>query len=73
MAGDMTYTDLGCYGNVDIKTPHIDRLATQGVRFTQCYNAAPTCSPLRQSLFTGMYPVEVVTFLAVREIEVLRF
>ena len=57
MADDMTYTDLGCYGNADVKTPHIDRLATQGVRFTQCYNAAPTCSPLRQSLFTGMYPV----------------
>ena len=57
MADDMTYTDLGCYGNADVKTPHIDRLAKQGVRFTRCYNAAPTCSPLRQSLFTGMYPV----------------
>ncbi|MEO1983460.1 MAG: sulfatase [Fuerstiella sp.] len=57
MADDMTFTDLGCYGNPDVKTPHIDRLATQGVRFTHCYNAAPTCSPLRQSLFTGMYPV----------------
>lgn len=57
MADDMTYTDLGCYGNPDVKTPHIDRLADQGVRFTQCYSAAPTCSPLRQSLFTGIYPV----------------
>jgi N-sulfoglucosamine sulfohydrolase len=57
MADDMTYTDLGCYGNPEVKTPHIDRLATQGVRLTRCYNAAPTCSPLRQSLFTGMYPV----------------
>lgn len=57
MADDMTYTDLGCYGNPDVKTPHIDQLASQGVRFTRCYNAAPTCSPLRQSLFTGMYPV----------------
>jgi len=57
MADDMTYTDLGCYGHPDVKTPHIDRLARQGLRFTHCYNAAPTCSPLRQSLFTGMYPV----------------
>ncbi|MGZ0171431.1 MAG: sulfatase family protein [Planctomycetales bacterium] len=57
MADDMTFTDLGCYGNPDVKTPHIDRLATQGVRFKRCYNAAPTCSPLRQSLFTGLYPV----------------
>lgn len=53
----MTYTDLGCYGNPDVRTPHIDTLAKQGVRFTRCYNAAPTCSPLRQSLFTGIYPV----------------
>ena len=57
MADDMTYTDLGCYGNPDVKTPHIDHLASQGVRFRHCYNSAPTCSPLRQSLFTGMYPV----------------
>lgn len=57
MADDMTYTDLGCYGNPDVKTPSIDRLASEGVRFTRCYNSAPTCSPLRQSLFTGIYPV----------------
>jgi len=57
MADDMTYTDLGCFGNPDVRTPHIDGLAKQGVRFTRCYNAAPTCSPLRQSLFTGIYPV----------------
>ena len=40
-----------------MKTPHIHRLSTQGIRFTRCYNDAPTCSPLRQSLFTGLYPV----------------
>jgi uncharacterized sulfatase len=57
LADDMTYTDLGCYGSPDVKTPHIDRLAAEGVRFTRCYNAAPTCSPLRQSLYTGLYPV----------------
>lgn len=57
MADDMTYTDLGCWGHPDVQTPHIDQLASEGVRLTRCYNAAPTCSPLRQSLFTGIYPV----------------
>ncbi|MFP6762404.1 MAG: sulfatase, partial [Planctomycetaceae bacterium] len=57
LADDMTYTDLGCTGNPDVKTPHIDRLAAAGIRFTRCYSPAPTCSPLRQSLFTGLYPV----------------
>lgn len=58
LADDMTYTDVGCFGNSDIRTPHIDRLAKQGIRLTRCYNSAPTCSPLRQSLFTGLYPVK---------------
>lgn len=57
LADDMTYTDLGCYGNPDVKTPHIDRLAAEGLKFNRCYNSAPTCSPLRQSLYTGLYPV----------------
>lgn len=58
LADDMTYTDVGCFGNSDISTPYIDRLAKQGMRLTRCYNSAPTCSPLRQSLFTGLYPVK---------------
>ena len=57
LADDMTYTDVGCFGNPDVRTPNIDRLAKQGLRLTRCYNSAPTCSPLRQSLFTGLYPV----------------
>lgn len=57
LADDMTYTDLGCYGNPDVKTPHIDQLAKDGLRFTRFYNSAPTCSPLRQSLYTGLYPI----------------
>ncbi len=57
LADDMTWSDLGCYGNPDVKTPNIDRLAREGMRFTRCYNPAPTCSPLRQSLYTGLYPV----------------
>lgn len=57
MADDMTYTDLGCYGHTDVRTPYIDALAAAGMRFTRCYNPAPMCSPLRQALFTGLYPV----------------
>lgn len=57
LADDMTFTDLGCYGNPDVRTPHLDRLASEGIRFTRFYSSAPTCSPLRQSLFTGLYPV----------------
>ncbi|KAA5545504.1 sulfatase [Roseiconus nitratireducens] len=57
VADDMTYTDLGCFGHPDVKTPHLDALAADGCRFTRCYNSAPTCSPLRQSLYTGLYPV----------------
>ncbi|MDE0821708.1 MAG: sulfatase-like hydrolase/transferase [Opitutales bacterium] len=57
LADDMTYSDLGCYGNPDVNTPNLDRLAHQGLRFTRCYNSAPICSPLRQSLYSGLYPV----------------
>ena len=57
LADDMTFTDLGCYGNPDVRTPRLDRLASEGIRFTRFYSSAPTCSPLRQSLFTGLYPV----------------
>lgn len=47
---------LGCYGNPDVQTPHIDALAAEGVRFTHAYVANPLCMPNRASLFTGMYP-----------------
>lgn len=57
LADDMSYTDVGCYGSPDVKTPHIDRMAEEGIRFDRFYCSAPTCSPLRQSLYTGLYPV----------------
>lgn len=57
LADDMTYRDVGCYGNPDVKSPFINALAAEGLRLTRCYNTAPTCSPLRQSLYTGLYPV----------------
>lgn len=54
LADDMGYSDLGCYGG-EINTPNIDKLAYDGVRFTQFYNAA-RCCPTRASLITGLYP-----------------
>src|SRR5690606_3824970 len=48
--------DLGCYGSAYYRTPHIDRLAADGLRFTDYYAACPVCSPTRASLMTGRYP-----------------
>ena len=53
MADDMGYSDIGCFGS-EIKTPSLDRLASQGIRFTQFYNASRSC-PTRASLLTGLY------------------
>jgi arylsulfatase len=54
LADDLGYSDLGCYGG-EIRTPHLDRLAAGGLRFTQCYNSS-RCCPSRASLLTGLYP-----------------
>ena len=53
MADDLGSVDLGCYGAKDLHTPHTDRLAASGVRFTQFYSAAPVCSPSRAGALTG--------------------
>lgn len=53
---DLGQRDLGCYGSTFYETPAIDRLASEGVRFTQAYSACPVCSPTRASLLTGRYP-----------------
>jgi N-acetylgalactosamine-6-sulfatase len=55
LADDLGYGDLGCYGCRDIKTPNIDRLAAQGVRFTHFYANGPECTPTRAALLTGRY------------------
>ena len=56
---DQGYYDLGCYGATEIKTPRIDAMAKEGVRFTDYYAAAPICSPSRAGLLTGCYPRRV--------------
>lgn len=53
VADDLGFNQLGCYGSTSIKTPHLDRLAAQGIRFTQAYAGNTVCSPSRVSLFTG--------------------
>ena len=55
MADDMGYGDLGCYGQRKIRTPNIDRLAREGMRFSQCYAGSPVCSPSRSVLMTGLH------------------
>lgn len=56
LADNLGYHDAGCYGNRENLTPHIDRLATQGVRCTGLYSASPTCAVSRAALLTGRYP-----------------
>ena len=55
MADDLGYGDLACYGNPRVRTPNIDQLAKEGVRFTQHYANGPECSPTRTALLTGRY------------------
>ncbi len=57
MADDLEWNDMGCYGNPDVKTPHLDKLASQGMRFTHSFTATAMCAPTRQQLYTGIFPV----------------
>ncbi|MEY2880293.1 MAG: hypothetical protein RLZZ15_2673 [Verrucomicrobiota bacterium] len=56
LCDDLGYGDLGCFANPTIRTPHLDQLARDGVRFTDCYSASPVCSPSRAGLMTGRNP-----------------
>ncbi|HMO65252.1 MAG TPA: sulfatase-like hydrolase/transferase, partial [Verrucomicrobiota bacterium] len=56
LADDLGQRDLGCYGSTFYETPHLDRLAKDGARFTDAYAACPVCSPTRASLLTGQWP-----------------
>ena len=59
MADDQGYQDLGCFGSPKIKTPHIDRMAKEGMRFTDFYSGASVCTPSRAALLTGCYAKRV--------------
>lgn len=56
LADDLGYGELGCYGQTKIRTPHIDRLAAEGMRFTRHYSGSPVCAPSRCVLMTGRHP-----------------
>jgi len=55
LADDLGYGDLGCYGQSKIKTPNIDKLAAEGIRFTDCYAGSTVCAPSRATLMTGLH------------------
>ena len=65
LVDDFGWGDPGCYGNTMVKTPNMDRLAKEGVRFTQGYVAAPICSPSRCGVITGQFPARwrITSFL----------
>jgi len=57
LADDVNYNIFGCYGGQNIKTPNIDKLASEGMRFTKAYCAVAMCGPFRAELYTGLYPM----------------
>ena len=59
LADDLGWGDLSCYGRPDYQTPNIDKLASQGMRFTNAYSAAPVCTPTRVGFLTGRYPARL--------------
>src|SRR5687767_2551289 len=65
LADDLGVNDLSCYGRPDQATPHLDRLAKEGARFTTAYCAQPICSPSRAAILTGKTParLRLTTFL----------
>ena len=71
MADDLGWMDLHCQGNDDLETPHLDRLASQGVRFSNAYAAAPVCTPTRAAMMTGSGST-VMAFLDHRDVDAIK-
>ncbi|HJS54103.1 MAG TPA: sulfatase-like hydrolase/transferase [Chitinophagaceae bacterium] len=63
MADDLGYADLSCFGRKDYRTPNLDKLCSQGVKFTNAYAAAPVCTPTRVAFLTGRYPARLTVGL----------
>ena len=63
LADDLGWGDLSCYGRPDYRTPRLDQLAQQGIRFTNAYSAAPVCTPTRIGFHTGRYPARLAVGL----------
>jgi arylsulfatase A-like enzyme len=59
LADDLGWGDLSCYGRPDYQTPNLDKLASQGIKFTNAYSAAPVCTPTRVGFHTGRYPARL--------------
>src|ERR687887_1432330 len=59
LADDLGYADVSCYGQRDYTTPNVDRLAIEGLRFTQAYSNSANCSPTRTALITGRYQMRL--------------
>jgi arylsulfatase A-like enzyme len=68
LADDLGWGDLSCYEGTIAETPHLDKMAAEGVRFTQCYVAAPICSPSRCGIVTGQFPARwrITSYLQTR-------
>ena len=69
LTDDMGFGDVGCYGGKFAPTPNLDRMASEGIRFTQYYSASPICSPSRTGILTGMYPARwrITSYLQTRK------
>jgi arylsulfatase A-like enzyme len=65
-ADDLGYGDLGCFGDTELKTPHLDRLASEGIRLTDFHVTAPVCCPSRSGFLTGRYPQRNGLFTNIR-------
>ena len=57
LGDDLGHRDLSCFGSPNVKTPHIDKLAAEGMAFTKFYTASAVCTPTRASIMTGRYPL----------------